>query len=239
MKKFLNSQEAADALNLSYRYLMSLVRSRQLIPLVVRGRASLFRTADVLSFRDKVKKMRHAASVRAVRFAHKTGLYDDEFSIITRSVSLEDNLRTVDKPEPIRKPAEDFSTGKEILRLAEKQSKKFKAELIEKKLIVSADEICEALGFTRRSLNKALKENRMFYLQQGRRHYYPVFYADGRLSRPVLEDITLVLGDLTGSQKWQFFTRPKNSLFGKTPIEALQEGLVDNVLKSAWGFVER
>ena len=153
--------------------------------------------------------------------------------------NLERILRAVEKLKPIHKPVKYLFPRNEILELAKKQAQDFKAELIQKKLVASSGEICDALGFTRQSLNKAVQENRMFYLQQGHRRYYPVFYADSRLSRPVLEDITRVLGDLDGAQKWQFFTRPKGSLSGKTPLEALQSGLVDKVLIAASGFVER
>lgn len=142
-------------------------------------------------------------------------------------------------PEPIYKSVNDLPPRNEILELAKKQAQEFMAELIEKKLVASSDEICDALAFTRQALNKAVQEHRMFYLRQGHRHYYPVFYADSRLSRPLLEDITRALGDLDGAQKWQFFTKPKGSLSGKTPLEALQEGLVDCVLIAANGFAER
>lgn len=153
--------------------------------------------------------------------------------------NLERILRAVEELKPVQKSVKDLSPRNEILELAKKQAQEFKAKLIEKKLVASSGEICDALGFTRQSLNKAVQENRMFYLQQGHRHYYPVFYADNRLSRPVLEDITRALGDIDGAQKWQFFTRPKGSLSGKTPLEALQAGMVDKVLIAASGFVER
>lgn len=159
--------------------------------------------------------------------------------VIEGRVSFERIVRAVEMLEPIHEPVKDLSPKNEILELAKKQAQEFKAELIEKKLVACSGEICDALGFTRQSLNKAVQENRMFYLQQGHRRFYPVFYADSRLSRPVLEDITRALGDLDGAQKWQFFTKPKGSLSGKTPLEALQAGLVGKVLIAARGFVER
>jgi inhibitor of KinA sporulation pathway (predicted exonuclease) len=153
---------------------------------------------------------------------------------------LERILKAIEKLKPRHQPARasDRSTRNEILKLAKMQAQTFKAELIEKNLVAPSSDICDALGFTRQSLNKAVKENRMFYLQQGHRRYYPMFYADSRLSRHILEDITKTLGDLDGAQKWQFFTMPKGSLSGKTPLEALQAGLVEKVLIAAHGFVE-
>lgn len=163
---------------------------------------------------------------------------DLEELVIEGRVSLERILKAVEMLEPIYKPVKDLSRKNEILELAKKQSQEFKAKLVEKKLVASSGEICDALGFTRQSLNKAVQENRMFYLKQGHRRLYPVFYADSRLSRPVLEDITRALRDLDGAQKCQFFTMPKGSLSGKTPLEALQAGLVGQVFTAARGFVE-
>lgn len=131
------------------------------------------------------------------------------------------------------------STKSEILELAEKPAKELKAQLIEKNLLTPSSTFCQALGLTRQSLVKAIAENRMFYLKHGRRNYYPAFYVDGQVPRLVLEDVTQALGDLGGPQKWQFFTRPKGSLSGKTPLEALRDGLVERVLIAARGFSSR
>lgn len=208
-------------------------------------------TAAVTFSSSSVKQHNSAATLHAMKAFHLLKTAQAELRLVVKEApdlerlvsegrsNLEQILRAVEELEPIQESVKDFSPKNEILELAKKQAQEFRAELIEKKLVASSGEICAALGFTRQSLNKAVQENRMFYLQQGHRRYYPVFYADNRLSRPVLEDVTRALGGMDGAQKWQFFTRPKGSLSGKTPLEALQAGLVDKVLIAARGFVER
>lgn len=131
------------------------------------------------------------------------------------------------------------SSGNAILEQAKEQSRQFRDELIAKGLVAASGEICEALNFKRQSLNKAVKDNRIFFLKHGNTQYYPVFYADGELDRAQLERVSQVLGDLDGASKWQFFTRPKGSLGGITPLEALKAKMLDKVLQAAQGFVER
>lgn len=160
-----------------------------------------------------------------------------ENSVEGRSNS-EQILKAVENLEPTSSLVEDPFPRNEILELAKKHSQEFYAELISRKQVVTSGEICNALGITRQSLSKAVQGNRMFYLQQGCRRYYPVFYADRSLTLTVLEDITKTLSGLDGAAKWQFFTNAKGSLNGITPLEALQAGLVDKVLIAARGFVE-
>lgn len=59
------------------------------------------------------------------------------------------------------------------------------------------------------------------------------------MSRRVLETVTPALGDIPASSKWQFFTTPKASLGGATPLLALQRGDLQAVMATAAGFVER
>jgi hypothetical protein len=88
--------------------------------------------------------------------------------------------------------------------------------------------------------SKALKAGRLFALEgSGGRPLYPAFYSDGKVSRRVLETVTPALGDIPASSKWQFFTTPKASLGGATPLLALQRGDLQAVMATAAGFVER
>lgn len=153
--------------------------------------------------------------------------------------NLEQILKAFEKLESSGLQVKTASTRNEVLEFAKKQAQEFKTNLVEKKLVASSGEICKALGLTRQSLSKAVKENRIFFLQHGHRRYYPVFYTDNRFSRNMLEDISQALGDLDGPQKWQFFTIRKGFLSGKTPLEALLDGSVDRVLIAASGFINR
>jgi hypothetical protein len=66
-----------------------------------------------------------------------------------------------------------------------------------------------------------------------REGYFPYFFADEKYPRRALEKVSKALGKLPGARKWQFFTTPRISLNGKTPLEALSKGQVDAVLSAA------
>lgn len=69
--------------------------------------------------------------------------------------------------------------------------------------------------------------------------FFPRFYIERRYNRRQLESVCKVLGNLPGRSKFQFFTTPKGSLGGRTPLEALAGGDVALVRRAALGFAER
>jgi len=96
------------------------------------------------------------------------------------------------------------------------------------------------LGVSRQALSKAVHERRLFWVDgPGGVHWYPGFFATSRAHRRDLERVSVELGELPGSTKWQFFTTPKHSLAGRTPVQALESGDVDRVLRTAGEFRER
>lgn len=105
-------------------------------------------------------------------------------------------------------------------------------------------------GITRQALSKAVGARRMFYIEVGNARAYPAFYLDTRLSRAQVEEVSKLLGDLSGGSKWVFFTTPKGSLASapkeagtsgtpRTPLQALRDGDLEKVRQSAIGFAER
>ena len=112
--------------------------------------------------------------------------------------------------------------------------------MIEQGRLISAQELADRLTVSRQAISRSFKEGRLFALEgDGSRLWYPAFYADNKLSRRDLHNVTKALGAIPSSSKWQFFTSPKASLNGRTPLQALQQGDREAVLASAAGFVER
>jgi len=106
--------------------------------------------------------------------------------------------------------------------------------------LISSSELQARLEIRKAAVSKALKELRFFSIDgPGRARLYPAFFADPGSNRKKLEKISKELGDLPGPSKWQFFTTPKRSLDGCTPLEAIQKGQFDKVLSAATGFRER
>ncbi|MES2264618.1 MAG: hypothetical protein V4724_39470 [Pseudomonadota bacterium] len=107
-------------------------------------------------------------------------------------------------------------------------------------LLLTSREFCQRLQITRQAVSKAIKEFRLFSLDgPSGTLLYPAFFANPAANRRDLERVSQALGDLPGPSKWQFFTTPKASLRGRTPIEALANGETDSVLVAAAGFRER
>lgn len=69
--------------------------------------------------------------------------------------------------------------------------------------------------------------------------WYPSFFADEAIGRRDLERVSQALGALPGAIKWQFFTTPKHSLDGRTPVDAIKDGNADTVVRTALETVER
>ena len=101
-------------------------------------------------------------------------------------------------------------------------------------------QICERLAIDQAELRKAVGDGRLFCLEGSRgEDWYPAFFADSVAGLHDIERVSLVLNPLQGDVKWMFFTTPKYSLGGQTPVEALGDGSVASVLRTALEFAER
>lgn len=110
---------------------------------------------------------------------------------------------------------------------------------IDKGQLITSGELAERLQMTTQALRKAVQHRRMFTLIiASGRHMYPAFFADLRCNREHIEHICQALGDWPSASKWEFFTSPRMSLNGLTPIEALARGEIDQVLRAATAFKE-
>jgi hypothetical protein len=106
--------------------------------------------------------------------------------------------------------------------------------------LLTSAQICERLGISRQALSKAIRDRRMFWIEGSNgAQWYPGFFADHMTSRRDLERVSFALADLPGAVKWQFFTMPKHSLAGRTPIEAVKNGELEQVLRTAAETMER
>ncbi|MDM5177158.1 hypothetical protein PO883_08110 [Massilia sp. DJPM01] len=107
-------------------------------------------------------------------------------------------------------------------------------------LLLTSTVLAVRLQMTTQALGKAVQSKRMFTLDgPSGRKVYPAFFADPRCNREHIERVCQALGDWPGPSKWEFFTSPRESLNGLTPIEALVRGELDQVLRAAAAFQER
>lgn len=111
--------------------------------------------------------------------------------------------------------------------------------VLEGAALISPREMTERLGWTRQALSKALTAQRVFFVELRGLRYFPSFFTEPRYQRRQLEAVSKLLGALSGGAKLQFFTTPKGSLAGKTPLDALADGQYAAVRIAAQGFAQR
>jgi hypothetical protein len=104
--------------------------------------------------------------------------------------------------------------------------------------LLDSSNFTKRLNWTRQALSKALRANRVFFLEARGDRYFPAFFTDPRHERRHLEAVSRMLGDVPGSGKWLFFTTPKGSLSGLTPIQALDKGHLGAVKAAAERFTQ-
>lgn len=119
------------------------------------------------------------------------------------------------------------------------QAKEARADLVKQMKVIPAGALLLKLNCSRQALSKAVRAHRLFAVDVGTDRLYPAFYADPDLDRRQLERVAQELGELPGWSKWQFFTTPKASLGGVTPLVALKEGKYTEARRAAIGFLDR
>jgi hypothetical protein len=141
------------------------------------------------------------------------------------------------KPKVTRTEPEDNS---HLLNALDNEAMARRQALHERGELLSSAQIRARLGITRQALSKAVSERRMFWVGGNKgAQWYPSFFADDMTDRRMLEQVSVALGDLPGAVKWQFFTTPKHSLDGRTPVDAVRAGALDRVLRTAGEVMER
>lgn len=140
---------------------------------------------------------------------------------------------------PHGKRAPKAEKAPDIMAQAKEDAILARRKAVESKLVLPSGIFTELLDITRQALNKAVHDKRIFFVEVGGVNYYPAFYGDPDLQRRDAEQVTKALGILLGWQKWQFFTTPKASLGGLTPIETLKKGQIEKTVIAARGFAER
>lgn len=111
---------------------------------------------------------------------------------------------------------------------------------IERKELFTEDEFLDRLGVSRQTLRGAVKFGEIFTIEgMFGGNFYPAFFADEIYKRRTLGKVGRVLTGLSGSAKFQFFMSKSDFLGNKTPLEALAEGTLADVMIAAADFAGR
>jgi hypothetical protein len=110
---------------------------------------------------------------------------------------------------------------------------------IESKELITKEELIELLGGNRRWFTAAVKSERLFSIPAPSGiTYFPAFYADLSINRRALGSVAKVLSGLPAASKYHFFVS-KSFRLGTTPLKALADERVEDVLAAAAGFATR
>ena len=75
-------------------------------------------------------------------------------------------------------------------------------------------------GLSRRAIHQQINSGSLFTVDGPEGvNYYPAFFADTKYDRAVVRRVARALKGLAGGSKWIFFTSPRLSLDGLTPLE--------------------
>ena len=148
---------------------------------------------------------------------------------------LREALNRPPAPMITEKSVRDGNAWMEKARIASEAA--LLARIGRKELLTRA-ELVERLGSNVRWLTAAIRGERLFSVQAPSGvDYFPAFYADESIDRRALGRVTRVLSGLPGPSKYHFFVSKRLTL-RMTPLEALAEGRVKEVLVTAAGFAE-
>jgi hypothetical protein len=80
----------------------------------------------------------------------------------------------------------------------------------------------ERSGLSRRAIHHQINSGSLFTVDGPEGvSYYPAFFADWKYDRGVVRRVARALKGLAGGSKWIFFTSPRLSLDGPSPLEVL------------------
>lgn len=105
---------------------------------------------------------------------------------------------------------------------------------------MTSGQVAEVLNLSRQAVDKRRSLNQLLALTQGRRGYsYPSFQFHEGKTLAGLETVLKALSSVDPWMQLNFFTSPDERLGGKTPIECLRQGNIDEVAKIASTYGEQ
>lgn len=88
--------------------------------------------------------------------------------------------------------------------------------------LLRSDVLQSRLGVSRQALSKRVQNGTLFYVDgKGGARYYPAFFADPSLNLAKVKKVSKALSPLPGASRWLFFTSPRVSLGGVTPLDII------------------
>jgi hypothetical protein len=164
---------------------------------------------------------------------------EDVAEALAEGIKVEKILREARSRAPAMATKNSIREGARFMAKMRRASEAALLSRIERGELVTQDELVARLGGNRRWVSDALRAGRVFALHAPSGiDYFPSFFADSSYDRRALGRVSKVLALLPGPSKYHFFTN-KSFTLGMTPLQALAEGRVKDVLVCASGFAVR
>jgi hypothetical protein len=97
-----------------------------------------------------------------------------------------------------------------------------RAELAKEGKLLEPAQFQERSGVSRQAIHQQTQTGSLFTVDGPKGvSYYPSFFADTKYDRTAVRRVARALKGLPGGSKWIFFTHPRHSLGGLTPLEVL------------------
>lgn len=150
---------------------------------------------------------------------------------------MTDDLDSDDEQPPLDRHANGKSrppTTAQVMADILRQEKEQRSADISDHTLITSDELISKLGIDAEQLRTSLRTHKLFSVPVTTGVvYYPEFFVTKVCPREMLEKVCQSLGNMPGRSKWDFFNSPKTSLGGLTPLTALAQGRLLEVLASA------
>lgn len=130
-------------------------------------------------------------------------------------------------------------TTESLAKIVCEMSMQWSGESERSQVLITYREFANRVCWSAGQLNRALSMRSVFSVEIEGEQRIPAFLADPAFVLKEVRAVCRLLGDLSGSSKLQFFTSPKGSLAGRTPLEALRRHCFSAVKVAAMGFRQR
>jgi hypothetical protein len=149
-----------------------------------------------------------------------------ESSATFRGAAPAGRVSTQTAPDRVRSPKKGPGTVKEPSQKAQDEvfaeAMAARAKLAQEGHFLEPGQFLAASGVSRQAIHQQTRTGALFSVDGPHGvTYYPAFFADPKYDRNAVRRVARAMKDLPGSSKWVFFTSPRLSLGGLSPLEVL------------------
>lgn len=198
-----------------------------------------------IAFYPKNKLKRAGSSTKAT-FSARVNAFFDSVASQLHDAALKNILKAPSEFETIVSALEQPEVAASVrdsdpLALARLRGIEVKRRVFtENGGLLSAEKVADALTISRQAVEKRRKAGKLIGVSLGRRGFgYPVWQFNEAGVLPGLEKVLTTMEGSDGWTKTAFLTSPNSALNGRKPLDRLQDGKLDEVIRAARSYGEQ